>query len=357
MSSQFVHVERERERERERDGGRPIPAGREPWIDVARGIAILLVVLGHSIGVLEDPLNRFILSFHMPLFFFISGLTAKSQGREYFKTFYNKARGILIPQVTLAMIWIIFGVLIEGKALSTKYIIGNLFSWFLVVLFYTSTIFLVLQQAGIVDGKSQKRRLINLGTLIILVAMTQLCKLHTFAHIETIPAALFFYLSGYYIRPKLDKARYQISEVNKAIISWYDAWVFAVPVVVICSYWNSPIKMYANEYGNLPFFFATAIGGIWTIVRIAQCLSDNKGLAWFGKNSVIIYIFHPVMLKALHGIGKLLIPKLVGKNYEYPAHWHYFMIVIVLLIPVVYICNRWLWFLFGKRKPILKTIF
>ena len=50
------------------------------WIDSARGIAILFVVLGHCIGNIEDPVNKFILAFHMPLFFFLSGLCAKCKG-------------------------------------------------------------------------------------------------------------------------------------------------------------------------------------------------------------------------------------------------------------------------------------
>ena len=50
---------------------------RNEQIDVARGIAILLVILGHSFYSIEDPLNKIILSFHMPLFFFLSGIVAK----------------------------------------------------------------------------------------------------------------------------------------------------------------------------------------------------------------------------------------------------------------------------------------
>ena len=47
------------------------------YIDKAKGVAILLVILGHCCGSVEEPINRFILSFHMPLFFFLSGLLAK----------------------------------------------------------------------------------------------------------------------------------------------------------------------------------------------------------------------------------------------------------------------------------------
>ncbi len=51
-----------------------ITTHRDYSIDVFRGMCMILVVLGHSIGTLEDPINRYILSFHMPVFFFISGL-------------------------------------------------------------------------------------------------------------------------------------------------------------------------------------------------------------------------------------------------------------------------------------------
>lgn len=48
-------------------------------IDIARGIAIILVVLGHCCQSADMALNRVILSFHMPLFFFLSGVFAKSE--------------------------------------------------------------------------------------------------------------------------------------------------------------------------------------------------------------------------------------------------------------------------------------
>ena len=49
---------------------------RVEYIDVARGIAMLLVILGHCNQTVDCTLNRFILSFHMPLFFFLSGIFA-----------------------------------------------------------------------------------------------------------------------------------------------------------------------------------------------------------------------------------------------------------------------------------------
>ncbi len=56
---------------------------REPWIDFAKGVTLLLVIIGHTVsGVLSGA----IYSFHMPLFFILSGITMKpSLTSEQFK--------------------------------------------------------------------------------------------------------------------------------------------------------------------------------------------------------------------------------------------------------------------------------
>lgn len=45
--------------------------GRNYWLDVAKGITIILMVLGHSS--IPDGLSRFIYAFHMPLFLYPRG--------------------------------------------------------------------------------------------------------------------------------------------------------------------------------------------------------------------------------------------------------------------------------------------
>ena len=56
-------------------------AKRIDWIDCSKGIAILLVIFGHTISnggsQLEQALRGGIFSFHMPLFFILSCVTFK----------------------------------------------------------------------------------------------------------------------------------------------------------------------------------------------------------------------------------------------------------------------------------------
>lgn len=89
-----------------------------PWIDVAKGIGIILVVIGHCMF----PLHILIDSFHMPLFFVIAGLTlnVKSSPFAFLK---KKIKRIMLPfAFWYAMSWIIG--------------INNSPLWFLYTLFF-----------------------------------------------------------------------------------------------------------------------------------------------------------------------------------------------------------------------------
>ena len=45
------------------------------WIDIAKSLGIFLVVIGHTgINVFMPSVAKWIYSFHMPLFYFISGM-------------------------------------------------------------------------------------------------------------------------------------------------------------------------------------------------------------------------------------------------------------------------------------------
>src|SRR5215213_9781223 len=62
------------------------------YLDIAKGIGILLVVLGHNdFEVISPFVQRMIYSFHMPLFFFLSGyfINASLPFWDFFKKRFN----------------------------------------------------------------------------------------------------------------------------------------------------------------------------------------------------------------------------------------------------------------------------
>ena len=69
------------------------------WIDIAKGYGILFVIFAHlDVGIL----GTWIYTFHMPLFFLLSGYVF---GLKYdFRTFVNKKiHSIVIPYITLGI--------------------------------------------------------------------------------------------------------------------------------------------------------------------------------------------------------------------------------------------------------------
>jgi fucose 4-O-acetylase-like acetyltransferase len=87
------------------------PQIRLDWIDYTKGLGIFLVVLGHTLrGLIGDTdnlypkewdyLDAWIYSFHMPLFFFLSGLLSYRMGEKSYQQFISeKIRTIFYPYI------------------------------------------------------------------------------------------------------------------------------------------------------------------------------------------------------------------------------------------------------------------
>ena len=75
-------------------------------IDIAKAITIFLVIVGHTTGNLETPLYRRVLySFHMPLFFFLSGLSIKPSLIKGWRDWYAFIRKNILALAVPFFIW------------------------------------------------------------------------------------------------------------------------------------------------------------------------------------------------------------------------------------------------------------
>lgn len=74
-------------------------SARQYWIDYAKCIAILAVVLGHTYS-FGNPIHAFVYSFHIPLFFVISGYLTKAEKPKIAKL----ANRLLLPYVLICLL-------------------------------------------------------------------------------------------------------------------------------------------------------------------------------------------------------------------------------------------------------------
>jgi len=139
------------------------------WIDYAKGIGIFLVVIGHTLrgmvsaGIVRDEgmvrwVDEWIYAFHMPLFFFLSGLfIERSVTRPYRSVLLNKLETIAYPY----FVWSILqemvrrgtGVSPEPLTSIWKIVYDPVMQfWFLYVLFALSVLYVGLRKLGVSMG-------------------------------------------------------------------------------------------------------------------------------------------------------------------------------------------------------------
>ncbi|MBR3225736.1 MAG: acyltransferase family protein [Atopobiaceae bacterium] len=95
------------------------------YIDVARGIAMICIVLGH----LGSPdINRVVFTFHVPIFYLITGYFISDRTR--LRTFVGKrARMLLIPYAVTALIVTICNPLVNEFVLGGKHSKDLMLTW------------------------------------------------------------------------------------------------------------------------------------------------------------------------------------------------------------------------------------
>ncbi len=92
------------------------------WLDIAKGIAIMLVIIGHTVD--KPSLERtLIFSFHMPLFFILAGFTFKP--KPWKNLLVTSAARLLIPYMLVSFIWSIMSELAYGGEIFTLEFFGN----------------------------------------------------------------------------------------------------------------------------------------------------------------------------------------------------------------------------------------
>lgn len=117
------------------------------YIDVAKGIAAILVVVGHSIQVQNSLFDnnvifRLIYSFHMPLFMFLSGYVTYRKIEIDYHWLFGKIKKLAIPFV----LWTVMPEIFSGNGGNAwnklAYAIQKPDSsfWFLLILFYNNVL-------------------------------------------------------------------------------------------------------------------------------------------------------------------------------------------------------------------------
>ena len=334
--------------------------GRIEWLDVLRGIAMYLVVIGHATeGSTPDTYRFYIYSFHMPLFFMISGasyfLQTRSRNYSFENMIKNKARTLLLPYFVLSFItfwiWILnFKILSHSDSSLVDKIYAVFYSnedylgapsnalWFLITLFLTILAFYLLRLWC--DGNE---KLLVLSSAVLglagYVASLTKEKYDLPWHIDVIPMAMVFFLTGYLFISNIQKIEKYLKGKRRQIV----IFILCILVGYLCARYNAKISMASKDYGSLVLFIGSSFFFSLAMVLISMWIPKFKVLKFVGRNTIVCLAFHAPIYRFI---------EVVSERSKSIFERHPIIIgtaVFIALIPVEYIFEKYFGFLLGRK--------
>ena len=268
------------------------------WIDQAKGIGILLVVIGHMN--IPQELSKIIFSFHMPLFFFISGYlyNEKKYSVNFENVFYSKLKSLVWPFITFTIFYLILSVFINQKSIIQSFDYVDFFKgnrslntplWFLTALFSTEIIF-----SQIIRFFNTRKAIFLILLIIIIGFFNAIFWRYTFfLNIDIALVTILFFLVGWLFK----KYNWGKSIFKKGRTLLYI--IIAAIILLLTSLTNEKINILENIYGNLILMLLAVIFGISLTILLAKQILNFKFLRivfeYLGKNSLIILGVHIIL--------------------------------------------------------------
>ncbi|MCE4363700.1 acyltransferase family protein [Xanthomonas hortorum] len=306
----------------------PAPALTRDWqIDAAKALAIVLVVLGHASG-MPAAYKLFAYSFHVPLFFVLSGWVGERFGRRAMTvaTIKKLARTLLIPYLAFFLVayacWMLMGVTSRAAHPShslpwwdpfaglfwangaSLYVLPAL--WFLPALFVTTLAYIALRA--------------RLSTTVLAATCLPLAlawagwfpslQLRLPFALDVLPVALFFIAVGGWLSRYADALR-SLGAM---------AWALALPVLAAAWWWlaawNGQVDVNNLQFGqSVAVFLLVSLLGTAMTLCVAYFVRQWRWLQWIGANTLLILCTHTLVFLVLTSVVArtgVIAPSMIG---------------------------------------------
>ncbi|WP_181258869.1 acyltransferase family protein [Nitrosospira multiformis] len=306
---------------------------RNSTIDLAKGMGIFFVVLGHNwLSTHEkSELTRVIFSFHMPLFFFLAGIFLRAP-HGLLRFAIGRTGSLLKPYfivlTALGILKIVWATLDGDADISgTRYFIGLLYGtgdtiawitlWFLPHLFISLIASLIILRA--VEACTDNK--VWIASVALMLLGIGIGSIDAYRHptaiaaslmgpgrflglpwgIDLIPITSSFIIFGYLLATPVKSMKFSLPGL----------FVSAVVFVALHFYFDDTIDLNERVYDSAVVSTVEAATGIYITLSIASLLQNfssfRKPLAYLGSGTLFILIFHDFLqtlaFDALHYIS------------------------------------------------------
>lgn len=286
------------------------------YIDKARGFALFLLVLGHIVRANSLTFN-WIFSFHVPLFFVLSGMCSGSYPSMPFGSYLkHKAKARLLPFVIITLIGLGICMLIPpyreavlADGLKTQLISAilraqpvNLYIgqvWYFASLFWAELYFYLWYRLTVFKkAPGIKTALLQVaGIAVILIIARNMWRIRGVIpvigrlpfHMDSAFMSVFCYIIGYYI------STYRILDRIRRFGGF-----LILPLIALNLYFGTWLNGYVNlcdfVYGNSLYYFIAMLSGVMAVLLISYYLPDIKLLLWYGRNTLPLFASHTFLI-------------------------------------------------------------
>lgn len=268
-------------------------------VDILKGIGIILMITGHiEFGSVYD---KWIHSFHMPMFFIISGFLFHVKDVSLFNFIKRKSKPLLIPYFLFALIhylfWIILCLIKNNLSISNLLnplehiffintsgmpIAGAL--WFLTSLFLVEIIYFIILK----NFSSSWRRFLVFIFSILGCIIPKYFRLPFGADISFMAIGLFEI--GYALKMIYEKKTIEYKSFS---------FIFIILASIIC-FFNGYVNVRNGEYSNVVLYYSCAslmTIGLFCICKIWTNNTYLKSeLKFVGKNSIVYVCLNQLVL-------------------------------------------------------------
>jgi fucose 4-O-acetylase-like acetyltransferase len=277
---------------------------RKKYIDILRGLAIFFVVFSHVTRIYD--VRAYFFSFHIPLFFFISGMVFAPEKYGDFRCFFiKKFKSLIIPYCFFYLLTFLYWVFIERKyrgndlSLSSQ-LIGLVYGtdngtsmffngalWFLPCLFTTEMLYFFINKIN--------NKLIKTGILfsVYLFGIILIEKSITgFPWGSNIAlCACLFYGFGHLLKDRIIQVEKNWTLKHYLII----IALCCILQFLTIHYANLDMALLEITVLSIPISFA----GIILYLLLALVIKKNRILEFLGVNSLVIFALQGPIYRAV----------------------------------------------------------
>lgn len=292
------------------------PGARISWLDILRGIGILLMVYGHINYLI--PVYTWIYSFHMPLFFFAAGVAYKEH--PVIKDFLHRALTILVPYLFFGIVTLFYWHFAERLYKPSELtlaeaakgiLIGNedaldfnIPLWFLPCFFLTLVLYNFIRRFFSTIAKRAPKGVKQCLSLLICGGISVI---YAFDLLEVLPWGIDRIPKYIVFVPLGEIAANILANPKRATISgrphkgMFSVWtrlfafLLAIPLLLASIELSQRLDYVATHYE----WFIVATVGCAFVVALSIALSHCRILEFCGQSALMILCIHGPVYRAL----------------------------------------------------------